>query len=79
MDETDLEKALREQHEANNELRRQNGQAPLPLLPTAEVCSFCGKGKDEVRVLFHGPEACICDVCIKKSQAIIASQGPDET
>jgi hypothetical protein len=77
MDESEIDKALREQHEANNELRRQNGLAPLPLMPAAQVCSFCGKGKDEVRALFHGPAACICDACITKKQAIIAAERTD--
>ena len=31
----------------------------------AKVCSFCGKGQEEVKRLINGPGVAICDECIK--------------
>ncbi len=28
-------------------------------------CSFCGKGKHQVRKLIGGPGVCICDACVE--------------
>ena len=38
------------------------------------VCSFCGKGQDEVRKLIAGPTVYICDECIDLCNDIIAEE-----
>ncbi|MDB5976105.1 MAG: hypothetical protein JWR07_2865, partial [Nevskia sp.] len=30
------------------------------------TCSFCGKGPQELRSLFRGPEANICGECVRR-------------
>ena len=44
------------------------------------VCSFCGKGQEEVRKLIAGPTVYICDECIDLCNDIIAEEcDSDET
>lgn len=50
----------------------------------ALVCSFCGKGQEEVKKLIAGPTVYICDECIELCNDIIAeetrleeTEGPD--
>ena len=38
------------------------------------VCSFCGKGQDEVKKLIAGPTVYICDECIELCNDIIAEE-----
>ena len=39
----------------------------------AYLCSFCGRGQDEVQRLIAGPgTVCICDECVALCSAIIA-------
>jgi ATP-dependent Clp protease ATP-binding subunit ClpX len=41
----------------------------------AYLCSFCGRGQDEVQRLIAGPGAvCICDECVALCSAIIAEE-----
>ncbi|RMD81657.1 MAG: ATP-dependent Clp protease ATP-binding subunit ClpX [Candidatus Dadabacteria bacterium] len=42
------------------------------------VCSFCGKGQDEVRKLIAGPTVYICDECIELCNDIIAEECDQE-
>ena len=43
----------------------------------AYICSFCGRGQDEVQRLIGGPgTVCICDECVSLCSAIIA-EGDD--
>jgi ATP-dependent Clp protease ATP-binding subunit ClpX len=35
-------------------------------------CSFCGKGREEVRKLIAGPTVYICDECVDLCNDIIA-------
>src|SRR5260221_1901575 len=42
------------------------------------VCSFCGKGQDEVRKLIAGPTVYICDECIDLCNDIIAEEVDQE-
>ena len=42
------------------------------------VCSFCGKGQDEVRKLIAGPTVYICDECIDLCNDIIAEEVAQE-
>lgn len=44
---------------------------------SAPFCSFCGKGKDEVRTMIQGPSVYICDECVLVCQEIIEKQGRD--
>lgn len=37
-------------------------------------CSFCGRGRDEVKILIAGQEGHICNDCIEKAQEIIAQE-----
>jgi hypothetical protein len=60
--------AQRELHDALNELRKMQGQPPLPFESEGEsgleYCSFCGKKKNEVKALIAGPNVYICDECV---------------
>ena len=38
-------------------------------------CSFCGKGKDEVRKLVAGPGVFICDQCVLLCNEVLQSEG----
>jgi hypothetical protein len=38
------------------------------------VCSFCGKGQDQVRKLIAGPTVYICDECVDLCSDIIAEE-----
>jgi hypothetical protein len=40
-------------------------------------CSFCGKGKDEVKTMVQGPAVYICDECVVVCQGIIAGENND--
>src|SRR6185503_5950779 len=41
----------------------------------AYLCSFCGRGQDEVQRLIAGPgTVCICDECVALCSAIIAEE-----
>lgn len=41
-------------------------------------CSFCGKGRDEVKQLIAGPGAVyICDECVELCQGIVAEKDPE--
>ena len=42
------------------------------------VCSFCGKGQEEVRKLIAGPTVYICDECIDLCNDIIAEECDQE-
>jgi ATP-dependent Clp protease ATP-binding subunit ClpX len=42
------------------------------------VCSFCGKGQEEVRKLIAGPTVYICDECIELCNDIIAEECDQE-
>ena len=35
------------------------------------LCSFCGKGEDEVEKLMMGPAAYICEVCVRSCNEIL--------
>ncbi len=38
------------------------------------VCSFCGKGEEEVKKLIAGPEVYICNECIDLSNNLIVEE-----
>jgi hypothetical protein len=50
---------------------------PTSLDAPAE-CAFCGRRRDEVRVLVAGPTAHICDECVAFCNEVIASRAPVE-
>lgn len=35
------------------------------------LCSFCGKGKNQVELMIEGPRAHICNECVKLCKDII--------
>ena len=37
-------------------------------------CSFCGRNRDEVRILIAGQEGHICENCVEHAQEIIAQE-----
>lgn len=39
------------------------------------TCSFCGKGREDVRRLIAGPDVFICDACVTLCNEIIAEGG----
>jgi ATP-dependent Clp protease ATP-binding subunit ClpX len=41
---------------------------------TPSHCNFCGRSKDEVRLLIAGVEAHICDECAESAKAIVVEQ-----
>lgn len=48
---------------ALNQLRELRGEPPTKSLPEPPLCSFCGRGKNEVSGLIEGLDAHICDAC----------------
>lgn len=38
-------------------------------------CSFCGRNQRQVKKLIAGPHLYICDGCVSRAQAVIASPG----
>jgi hypothetical protein len=61
------ERALRD---AINDLRQMQGRVPIPhhdsdpsTKAEPPLCSFCGKGSNQVRKLVGGTNAYICDEC----------------
>lgn len=51
---------------------------PPPDPYPAPYCHFCGKDQAEVRQLFSGPTAHICDECIEMAALIMASRVPSD-
>lgn len=39
-----------------------------------DYCSFCWRGKDEVRLLIEGKEAFVCDRCVSEAMKIVDSE-----
>jgi len=39
-------------------------------------CSFCGQHQKQVKVLIAGPDGYICDRCIDRVRAVLATAGP---
>jgi|tagenome__1003787_1003787.scaffolds.fasta_scaffold13949386_1 ATP-dependent Clp protease ATP-binding subunit ClpX len=39
------------------------------------ACSFCGKGRPEVRRLIAGPQVWICDGCVRLCHDALGSSG----
>ena len=37
-------------------------------------CSFCGRGRDEVKILIAGQEGHICENCVEHAQDIITQE-----
>lgn len=70
-DEQALEKSLAEAEAALDELRAATGQGKLypgprdPAAAQPPLCSFCGRGINQVKRMIQGGQACICDGCIK--------------
>jgi ATP-dependent Clp protease ATP-binding subunit ClpX len=40
----------------------------------ARICTFCGRGREEVRKLVAGPQALICDRCVAVCRQLIAEE-----
>jgi hypothetical protein len=67
--------AHRELHDAMNDLRKVQGELPLPYVPPGlESCSFCGKGESEVRQLVAGPGVHICNECVVAAQKLLGKE-----
>lgn len=49
-----------------------------PFGPEDLTCSFCGKGRKEVRKIIAGPLVYICDECVGLCSDIIAEEGDQE-
>jgi ATP-dependent Clp protease ATP-binding subunit ClpX len=50
----------------------------MPKKDEELLCSFCGKGQDEVKKLIAGPSVYICDECIQLCNEIILEEYGDE-
>ena len=68
--ELEFDSAQRALRDAINDLRQMQGRVPIPyrdcdpsIEPTPPLCSFCGKGTNQVRKLVAGANAFICDEC----------------
>lgn len=46
---------------------------------TPPLCSFCGRGEDHVEKLISGPDAFICDKCIRLCTTILEKKAPSTT
>jgi hypothetical protein len=74
----------RELQQAANALRRLRGKSPIDYLApeqlpaTAEppLCSFCGKGRNQVRSMIAVATAHICSECIILCHDILTSDAP---
>ena len=44
-------------------------------MPKKKVCSFCGRGEDEVKLIISGLNGFICEDCAKQAYEIAASAG----
>ncbi len=67
----ELRRARREFENAANKLRSLQQREPiyqdgasLELEGAAPYCSFCGKGKNQVKLLAPGNNALICNECV---------------
>ena len=70
--EMDYEKAMRELIDAENELRKMAGEPEKQYIKAEPpFCSFCGKGKNEVKAMLTGPSVYICNECVLKCQKIL--------
>jgi ATP-dependent protease Clp ATPase subunit len=38
-------------------------------------CAFCGRPEQQVRMLLHGPDACICDRCVSVCNRLLLEAG----
>ena len=38
------------------------------------TCKFCGKSRDDVRLILTSAESAICDECVERAMDVIASQ-----
>ena len=82
-DEIDFDKARREMNEAANALRRIAGKPEIPFVPSGPgqppYCSFCGKGRSEVKRMMRGPtEVYICNECVVVCSEIIEGEESNE-
>jgi ATP-dependent Clp protease ATP-binding subunit ClpX len=44
------------------------------MSPPVPICSFCGKGKHEVKTLVAGPNVYICDECVEHCVDLIRKE-----
>ncbi|MCW8943417.1 MAG: hypothetical protein OQL27_01515 [Sedimenticola sp.] len=42
--------------------------------PEPPICSFCGKGSNQVKKMIQGPDAFICNDCIKEYRQRLVSE-----
>lgn len=42
-------------------------------------CSFCGRNREEVKILISGQDAHICDQCVDQAREIVVQEFPDKT
>jgi len=68
-------------NEAINSLRIRSGKKPIAFTVTdpdekaiPPICSFCGKGSNQVRKMVNGITGNICDECIQLATDILESE-----
>ena len=44
-------------------------------MPKKKVCSFCGRGENEVKLLITGVDGYICESCAQQAYDIVESTG----
>ena len=55
-------------------LRKAAGRLKRGAAKGDERCSFCGKGKPQVKHLISGRSVCICDQCIAECSRLLESE-----
>jgi ClpX C4-type zinc finger len=76
-DDVDYGKAIWELTIAKTELRKSDNESTeSPVRPEPPYCSFCRKGKNEVRGMVRGPSVYICADCINAAAKLIESKNP---
>lgn len=71
-DDVDYGKGIWELTATKNELRKSRGEpAEQAVRPEPPYCSFCGKGKNEVRGMVSGPSVYICAECVEAAATLI--------
>ena len=49
------------------------------MAKTTLHCSFCGRGRDEVKILIAGQEGHICESCVDHAQEIVSQEVETKT
>jgi hypothetical protein len=68
----EVAKQIQEIHRISEEFQQKVVDRNLNITAEPPLCSFCGKGKNQVRHMIEGRNAFICDQCISQCQELIS-------